>query len=107
MKAVSFRVVLVTAPRGKKTEDLARGLVSARLAACVNVVPGVVSHYRWKGKAVRDAESLLVVKTSASKLPALKSWVEKNHPYTTPEVLSLEVSGGSKGYLAWLAGELK
>lgn len=104
--ASRFRVVLVTAPRGKKAEALARGLVASRLAACVNVVPGVVSHYRWKGKAVRDAESLLVAKTSRGRLPALIRWIEKNHPYSTPEVLALGVSAGAKPYLRWLAGEL-
>ena len=105
--AARFFVVLITAPRGRKAEALARALVSARLAACVNAVPGVVSHYRWKGKSVRDAETLLIVKTSRAKLPALTRFVEKNHPYTTPEVLALDASGGSKGYLAWLAGELR
>lgn len=104
--AARFRVVLITAPRGRKAEALAEGLVAARLAACVNVVPGVVSHYRWKGKAVRDAEDLLVAKTSRAKIPALTRWIEKHHPYATPEVLALAVAGGAKPYLAWLAGEL-
>jgi len=97
----------MTAPRGKKAEFLARGLVSERLAACVNVVPGVVSHYRWQGQVCRDAEALLVAKTTAAKLPALKLWVAAHHPYTVPEVLALKVDGGSKPYLQWLAGELK
>lgn len=104
--ATPFRVVLITAPRGTKSDGLAKGLVEARLAACVNVVPGVVSHYRWEGRMRRDAESLLVVKTAGSKLPALKRWIAANHPYTTPEVLALDVDGGSKNYLKWLAGEL-
>lgn len=102
-----FRVVLMTAPRGKRAEVLARGLVTERLAACVNVVPGVVSHYRWQGKLCRDAECLLVAKTSAAKLPALKRWVASHHPYTVPEVLALTVADGAKPYLRWLAGELK
>ena len=102
----SFRIVLMTAPRGKKAELLARDLVSVRLAACVNVVSGVVSHYRWKGRLSRDAECLLVAKTSAKKLPALKRWIAANHPYEVPEVLSLKVDAGAKSYLNWLAGEL-
>jgi periplasmic divalent cation tolerance protein len=102
-----FRVVLITAPRGGKAEALAKGLVAARLAACVNVVPGVVSHYRWKGKTQRGAESLLVAKTSAAKLPALKRWIAARHPYEVPEVLALDVEDGSTPYLKWLAGELK
>ncbi|MDD5303431.1 MAG: divalent-cation tolerance protein CutA [Elusimicrobia bacterium] len=105
--ASAFRVVLITAPRGKKAELLARGLVTERLAACVNVVPGVVSHYRWQGRLCRDAESLLLVKTSAAKLPALKRWIASHHPYTVPEALALKVEDGSKLYLQWLAGALK
>ena len=101
-----FRVVLVTAPRGRKAEFVARGLVSARLAACVNVIPAV-SHYRWEGRLLRDPECLLVVKTSAAKLPALKRWIASKHPYTTPEVLALKIEDGSRPYLKWLAGELK
>ncbi|MBI4061720.1 MAG: divalent-cation tolerance protein CutA [Elusimicrobia bacterium] len=97
----------MTAPRGRRAGALARGLVKARLAACVNVVPGVVSHYRWRGRLHRDPECLLIVKTSAAKWPALKRWVASRHPYTTPELLALSVAGGSKSYLNWLAGELK
>lgn len=86
---------------------MARGLVEARLAGCVNVVADVVSHYRWKGRLRRDAECLLIAKTSAAKLPALKRWLASHHPYTVPEVLALKVSDGSKTYLKWLAGALK
>ena len=104
--ASPYRVVLMTAPRGRKAELLAKGLVTERLAACVNVVPGVVSHYRWKGRPCRDAEVLLVAKTSAAKLPALMRWIAANHPYSVPEVLALRVDGGAKPYLRWLAGEV-
>lgn len=99
--------MLITAPRGRKADALARGLVAARVAACVNIVPGVVSHYRWEGRLRRDAESLLIVKTSAGKIPALRRFLAENHPYAVPEVLALKVDDGSKPYLAWLAGELK
>lgn len=101
-----FRVVLITAPR-PKAGALAKGLVSARLAACVNVVPGVVSHYRWKGTLHRDPEALLIAKTSAARLPALKRWVEKNHPYEVPEVLALPVADGAGSYLGWLGENLR
>lgn len=100
------RVVLMTAPRGRKAELLAKGLLRERLAACVNVVPGVISHYRWKGKECRDAECLLVAKTSAAKVPALERWVAANHPYAVPEVIALKVDRGAKTYLRWLAGEV-
>ena len=106
MKAASARVVLVTAPRGRKAEELAKGLVEARLAACVNVVPDVVSYYRWREKIHRDPESILVIKTAAGRLPALKRWIAARHPYSTPEVLAVKGADGSASYLAWLGAQL-
>lgn len=103
----SWRVVLITAPRGKKAEALAKGLVEARLAGCVNVMPSIVSHYRWEGRLRRDAESLLLVKTSSAKLSALERWISAHHPYSVPEMIALPVVAGSKPYLGWLAGLLK
>jgi periplasmic divalent cation tolerance protein len=102
----SFLLVLVTAPP-KKADALAKGMVAAKLAACVNVIPGLTSHYRWEGKVQKDRESLLVIKTRASLLKKVEAWVKKNHPYTVPEVLALPVAGGSKAYLDWLAASTR
>jgi periplasmic divalent cation tolerance protein len=99
----AFRVVVMTAPRDL-AESLARGLVEAKLAACVNVVPGVVSHYRWEGKVQRDAESMLVCKTRAPLFKKLEAWVKKHHRYEVPEIIALRVDKGHKPYLDWLAG---
>ncbi|MBI3289211.1 MAG: divalent-cation tolerance protein CutA [Elusimicrobia bacterium] len=99
--ASAFRVVLVTAPRAK-ADALAQGIVRARLAACVNVVAGVVSHYRWKGRVRRDRESLLVIKTRAAALARLEAWLDANHPYEVPEMIALPIVAGSKPYLSWL-----
>jgi periplasmic divalent cation tolerance protein len=100
------RVVLVTVPSGGKAESLAEGAVAAGLAACVNILPGAVSIYRWKGRLHRDAESLLVIKTTAKKLKALEKWVKDRHPYELPEFIALAVDSGSKEYLAWLTKSL-
>ena len=100
---LTHRVVLMTAPDAAAGEKLARGLVDAGLAACVNVVPGVVSIYKWKGKVERDAEVLLVAKTLAPRVDALVAFVKQNHSYETPEVLALPVLSGSPDYLKWLA----
>jgi periplasmic divalent cation tolerance protein len=105
--ATAYRVVLVTVPRGGKAESLAEGVVEARLAACVNILPGAVSIYRWKGKVRRDGESLLVIKTTVSKLKALEHWIKARHPYEIPEFVSMPVSSGSKKYLSWLAEQLR
>lgn len=101
------RVVLITVPRGGKAESMAESLVESRLAACVNVIPGVVSIYRWKGRVHRDGESLLVIKTTVAKFKPLERWIKAHHPYETPEVISLPVSAGSKAYLSWLSSAVR
>lgn len=105
--ATSARIALVTAPRGRRAEALAQGLVRERLAACVNIVPGVVSHYRWQGRLCRDAEVLLVIKTTKSRLKAAERWIRARHPYTVPEFLVLPVESGSAPYLNWLAEQVR
>lgn len=105
-EAGTYAVVLTTAGSDEVAERIARGLVERRLAACVNCVPGVVSTYRWRGEVARDEERLLVVKTRASRLPAVEAAIRELHDYELPEVLVLPVSGGSRAYLDWLAGEV-
>jgi periplasmic divalent cation tolerance protein len=105
--ATAYRVVLATVPRGGKAEALAEGMVEARLAACVNILPGAVSLYRWKGKVRRDEESLLVIKTTVSKLKALERWIKARHPYEVPEFAALPLSSGSKEYLSWLTEQVR
>lgn len=102
----NVRVVLMTAPQGKKSQSLAKALVQERLAACVNVIPSIVSYYRWKGRLHQDNESLLIAKTTSAKLPALMRWVTKHHPYTVPEILALPVVCGSPTYLRWLSEQV-
>ncbi len=100
-------VVLVTAPVGEEATRIARTLVDERLAACVNVLSGVRSIYRWQGEVCDEPEALLVVKTTRERLDALRARILAVHPYDTPEVLALPVEAGSERYLAWLAGAAK
>jgi periplasmic divalent cation tolerance protein len=99
------RVVLMTAPDAEVGARLARALVEERLAACVNVVPGVRSIYRWEGRIHDDAEVLLIAKTRADRCDELAARVRALHPYALPEVLPLASAGGSVEYLAWVAAE--
>lgn len=103
----AFAIVLVTAPNAKTARRLARAALTARLAACVNLVPGIESHYWWQGKLERGGEILLVLKTRAARLAALEAVIRENHPYDTPEFLALPVTAGAKKYLAWLGAEVK
>lgn len=91
-------VVLSTAPDAETAGRLARTLVEEALAACVNVVPGVRSFYRWQGALHDDAEVLLVIKTCRDRLDALSERLRVLHPYALPEVLALPTSGGSGAY---------
>ena len=95
-------VVLSTVGRAEDAERIARALVERRLAACVNVVPGLVSIYRWKGNVEKDDERLLVIKTRRERFAALREALMELHPYELPELLALPVEAGSPDYLAWL-----
>jgi len=100
---LSGRVVaLSTVGSAEEADRLARALVERRLAACVNVVPGVVSHYRWQGQLQRDEERLLVIKTRAERIEALRDALRELHPYELPELVAFEISAGSPEYLKWL-----
>lgn len=95
-------LALTTVGAAADAERLARALVEGRLAACVNVVPGVVSTYRWKGAVERDEEQLLVVKTRADRVDALREALVTLHPYELPELVVLPVEAGHAPYLAWV-----
>ena len=101
----TYLVVLVTVPSREVGREVANKLVDKRLAACVNLVPGVVSIYRWQGKLEEDDELLLVIKTRASHFKRLAAEIKKMHPYDLPEVIGLPIVQGSQEYLTWLGGE--
>jgi len=100
-EASAVRVALVTAP-AHLAESLARSLVEDRIAACVNVLPGVTSIYRWEGCVEEAEEALLVLKVPAGTADTLPAEVAIRHPYDVPEVLLLDVTGGLPEYLAWV-----
>ncbi len=95
-------VVLVTAPTRAVAQRLARALLSQRLAACVNIVPGVESMFLWQGKLDRAREVLLLIKTTARRVPALQRAIKAQHPYQVPEIIALPVSAGLAPYLQWV-----
>lgn len=103
----SIRIVLSTAPDLETARQLARALVEQRLAACVNLVPGVESHYRWKGAIESANEILLVVKTTSDRLAALELWLASAHPYEVPELVALEPGHVGAKYASWLVAETR
>jgi periplasmic divalent cation tolerance protein len=101
-----IRTVLVTAPGMEAGERLGRAMVEERRAACANVVPGVVSLYRWEGAVQRDEEALLILKTTAARVEGLRERLVALHPYDVPEVLVLPVVEGHTPYLEWVREEV-
>jgi periplasmic divalent cation tolerance protein len=103
--AAAVRVVLVTAPDAEVGARLARVVVEERLAACVNLVPGIRSIYRWAGAVQEGDEVLLVIKTREDRVAALSRRVHELHPYELPELIAVGILGGSERYLEWLREE--
>ncbi len=101
--ASRFQVVLVTCPTRAVARRIASQLISRRLAACVNLVPGIESIYRWQGKVERAREVLLVIKGTASGFERLKRAILALHPYDVPEVIGLPILAGHSPYLRWLS----
>jgi periplasmic divalent cation tolerance protein len=94
-------VCLVTTPPDQ-AGPIADALVARELVACVNIVSGVQSVYRWKGAVEHDEEALLVLKTTRAAIPALEAALGELHPYETFELVALDVAGGAAAYLRWI-----
>jgi periplasmic divalent cation tolerance protein len=100
-------VVLVTCSTPAEAQRIARAVVDARLAACVNILPGAIqSIYRWKGKVESARERLLLIKTSRKRLAKLQAAVERLHSYDVPEFIAIPIAAGSPAYLSWVEESL-
>ena len=95
-------VLLVTVGSVTEAETIARALVKERLAAYVNIIPGLSSIYQWQGKVCEDQELLLLIKTRGSQVAALRERIAHLHSDVLPEVITLPVSDSSRRYLKWL-----
>ena len=101
----NVRVVFVTIPT-EKAEEMAKGLVESRMAACVNITQKVKSFY-WAGEKVETAEeSMLIIKTTHQKIEELTGYVIMHHPYKIPEVISVQVAEGLPKYIDWIIEEM-
>ena len=96
------RIVLTTAGSIEEAQRIAAALVEQRLAACVNILPGVESVFRWQGKIDRTSEWLMIIKTKAEAFERVRYAIQKLHSYDVPEIISLEIDDGSAAYLQWI-----
>jgi periplasmic divalent cation tolerance protein len=101
------RAVLVytTYPSVVEAERAGRPIVERRLAACVNILPGMVSHYWWQGALERGEEAVMIFKTRASLAEKVRAAVKGSHSYVTPSILVLPIEGGDPDYLRWIFAE--
>jgi periplasmic divalent cation tolerance protein len=97
--------VYTTYPSIVEAEEAGRALVEQRLAACVNILPGMISHYRWQGAIERAEETVMLIKTRASLAEAVRASVKDKHSYETPAILVLPIESVDQTYLAWLMAE--
>ena len=104
---VSILICFCTCPDPASAERIAASLVQERLAACVNILPGLRSVYRWEGAVEAADEVLLLVKTGADAYPALQDRLRALHPYELPELLAVEPAAGLPAYLDWVAAQTR
>jgi len=102
-----YITVLCNCPNNKTAKDLANKLIEAKLAACVNIIPGIGSIYMWQGKLENTTEHLLLIKTSNDRYKEVEMLIKQHHTYACPEIIAIPIVQGSKEYLNWLAEELK
>jgi periplasmic divalent cation tolerance protein len=102
-----FQIILSTCADREQAERIANRLLDLHLAACINILPGIQSLYRWQGSIESAAEVLLLIKTRSTLSREVQSTIAGLHSYEVPEFLTLSISGGSESYLAWLEANLR
>ena len=100
-----IRIVLTTIDSAAAARELAEALVLERLAACVNIIPEVLSVYKWEGRLEETSEFLLLIKTTDECLPALTDRIAELHSYDLPEIVALKVEQGLPDYLNWVVNQ--
>ncbi len=102
-----YQVVFCTVPNFKVAREIARSIVSDKLAACCNIIPGLTSVYNWKNEMQEDSELLLMIKTKESAILKLTKKIKEMHPYEVPEIITLDFNQGSTEYLNWVNENVK
>lgn len=98
-------IVYTTYPSIVEAEEAGRVLVERRLCACVNILPGMISHYWWQGAMERGEEAVMIIKTRASLAEPVRAVVRENHSYETPAIVVIAIESGDDDYIAWIMAE--
>lgn len=106
-KEVEHLLVLTTCPGSITAKRIAQDLVANDVAACVNIVPGLTSYFKWSKKVESDEELLLLIKTTSERLPAVMKKIKSLHPYELPEIIAVSIKDGLKEYLRWIEDSTK
>jgi periplasmic divalent cation tolerance protein len=104
--STNLLLVLCTVPDRECAEQIAEALVAEQLAACVNIIPGMASVYRWKGNIEKDEELLLLIKTSQGTYESLEQRIRVLHTYELPEIIAVSIQSGQKDYTRWIENSL-
>jgi len=107
MEKHSYIVLFITTATTEEAQRISEVLLSQRKVACVNIVPGVSSHFWWQDQLDSAQESLMVIKTKASLLNEIIRLVKELHSYDNPEIIALPIVGGNQDYLDWIGKEVK
>ncbi len=100
-------LVMTSLPDGDVAKALAKRLIDAHLAACVQIQSGVQSIYRWEGRLCEEQEAVLVAKTTAEQWPAISAFIKQNHPYDVPEIIGQSIAHCNDAYAQWVSAEIK
>ena len=100
--STNLQLVLCSVPNRETAEHIAETLVSEQLAACVNIIPGIVSIYRWKEAIEKDGELLLLIKTTRNMYESLEHRIQALHPYELPEIIAVSIQTGQTDYIKWI-----
>jgi len=100
-------IILTTTSSIENAEKIARVLVEEKLAACVNIIPKIISYYYWEGKLNRDEELVLLIKTTQERVEDVRRRIKELHVYQLPEIISIDISGGDSEYLRWIFESVK
>lgn len=98
----TYQIILCTSPDKESAEKIAHQLINDKIAACINILPGLTSIFRWQGKIETEQEHLLLIKTRKDRYQAVEKSIQTNHPYEIPEIIAIPIEKGLAEYMQWI-----